>query len=81
LDRAGALRHHTPIRAELERQDDAADHAHVERQREHLQPAVEHATMHRIAGQQPRAFKRGEPGASPMVKAGKMMWELMKKAN
>jgi len=62
LDRAGAFGQHAPVGAELKRHDDAADHAHAEGQREHLQPEVEHPAVDFVAGGHARAFQRRQPG-------------------
>ena len=71
LDRSGALRQHAPVGAELKRHDDSSDHAHAERQREHLQPEVEHAPIDRVAGRQPRPLEGREPGGEPDGEGGK----------
>ena len=71
LDRPGALRQHAPVGAELKRHDDASDHAHAERQREHLQPEVEHAPIDRIAGREPHSFEGREPSGEPDGEGGK----------
>ena len=69
LDRSGAPRQHTPISAELERHDDAADHAHPKRK--DLEPEVEHAPVDRVAGRQPHSFDRSQPGGEADCEGGK----------
>ena len=65
LDRAGPLRQHPPVGAELERHHDARHHPHAERDREHLEPEVEHAPVERVARSEPRALDRRQPGSQP----------------
>ncbi len=71
LDRAGLLRQHAPVGAELEGHDDAGDHAHREGDGEDLQPEVEDAPVDRVAGEKPHALDGREPGRQPDREGGK----------
>ena len=61
LNRSGPLRQHAPVGAELKRHDDPGYDAQAERDRENLQPEIEHAPVERVAGGEPRALDRRQP--------------------
>ena len=60
-DVAGALAQHRPVGAELETHDDAADHAHAERDREDLEPEEVEVAPEVFARAQPAEFQECQP--------------------
>ena len=60
-----------PVGAELERHDDARDHAHSERDRENLDPERRQPEVDLAAGREMRAFENGYEGRQPDRESGK----------
>src|SRR5215467_12892936 len=60
-----SIRVAAPIGTELERHDDAGDHAHPERDREYLDPERRDADVDIASGCKPKALEHGDERAKP----------------
>ena len=65
LDRTGHPCHFAPVRAELERHDDAGNHAEPERDAENLEPEFEDHSVGGAPGREMQRLQHGEPHRQP----------------
>jgi hypothetical protein len=77
---SGRVGEAAPIGTELERHDDAGDHAHPERDRETLIQNVE-ADISLASGRKPERFQYGDERGQPTVKAGRRMCQASTQEN